>query len=94
VSHAGAGSILDALRWGKKLVVVENTALMAGHQRELIEELQGQGYLLEGRVEELGKVVEKVVEKVMVVERVKGMGTGGKGIVGVLEEEMGIMKEG
>jgi len=90
VSHAGAGSILDALRWGKKLVVVENTALMAGHQRELIEELQGQGYLLEGRVEELGKVVEKV----MVVERVKGMGTGGKGIVGVLEEEMGIMKEG
>jgi hypothetical protein len=32
---------------GKRLVVVENAALMAEHQRELIEELQGQRCLLE-----------------------------------------------
>ena len=31
---------------GKRLVIVENAALMAGHQRELIE-LQGQRCLLE-----------------------------------------------
>ncbi|KAF8251762.1 hypothetical protein K440DRAFT_612025 [Wilcoxina mikolae CBS 423.85] len=48
ISHAGAGCILDALRWGRKLVVVENRELMGGHQREVIEELQGMGLWKEG----------------------------------------------
>jgi beta-1,4-N-acetylglucosaminyltransferase len=65
VSHAGAGSVLEALRWGKRLVVVENKELMGGHQREIIEELGeeggGQGYLVEGRVERLGDVVGDVM---------------------------------
>ena len=60
VSHAGAGSILDALRWGKKLIVVENTALMGGHQRELIDELKG-SYLVEGTVDALAEAVESVI---------------------------------
>lgn len=61
VSHAGAGSILDALRWGKKLIVVENTALMGGHQRELIDELVKASYLVEGTVDALAEAVESVV---------------------------------
>ncbi|KAF8541475.1 glycosyltransferase family 28 C-terminal domain-containing protein [Trichophaea hybrida] len=77
ISHAGAGSILDALRWGRKLVVVENRELMGGHQRE-------------GLVEDLGKAVGQV----MSVEMQGKKKEGGVGVVGVLEEEMGLWKEG
>ncbi|RKP03381.1 hypothetical protein CXG81DRAFT_24036 [Caulochytrium protostelioides] len=45
VSHAGAGSILEALRAGKPLLVAVNTALQDNHQRELAEHLAAQGYL-------------------------------------------------
>jgi beta-1,4-N-acetylglucosaminyltransferase len=89
ISHAGAGSVLDALRWGKRLVVVENKALMDGHQRELIEELQGQGYLVEGAEERLWEAVEEVLK---VPEKRWAGGRGG--FVSVLEEETGVMKEG
>ena len=61
ISHAGAGSILDALRWDKELIVVENTALMGGHQRELIDELVKRSYLVEGTVDTLAEAVEFVV---------------------------------
>lgn len=45
---SGSGSILDALRQVKKLIVVPNTVLMDNHQKELAEELERQGYLVEG----------------------------------------------
>jgi len=51
ISHAGSGSILDALRFQKRLVVVVNSALMDNHQKELAVELGGVGYLVEGFVE-------------------------------------------
>ena len=45
VSHAGAGSIMEALRAGKRLVVVVNEALMGNHQSELAEALGEAGHL-------------------------------------------------
>lgn len=47
----GSGSILDALRFQKRLIVVPNESLMGNHQKELSEELERQGYLIEGHVE-------------------------------------------
>lgn len=44
ISHAGAGSIMDALSLQKKLVVVVNTALMDNHQTELAEAMAEQKY--------------------------------------------------
>ncbi|XP_003703929.1 alg13 UDP-N-acetylglucosaminyltransferase subunit [Megachile rotundata] len=39
ISHAGAGSILDALEKRKNLIVVTNQSLMDNHQLELAEQL-------------------------------------------------------
>merc|ERR1719329_2005495 len=44
VSHAGAGSILEALRGGKRLLVVVNPDLMDNHQLELAEAMSTQGF--------------------------------------------------
>lgn len=49
VSHAGAGSIFEALRARKPLLVVVNTALMDNHQTELAEALAAEGCVRRGR---------------------------------------------
>ena len=45
ISHAGAGSILDALECKKNLIVVANQSLMDNHQLELAEQLYKDKYL-------------------------------------------------
>lgn len=45
VSHAGAGSILEALRARKALLVVVNETLMGNHQVELASALEELGHL-------------------------------------------------
>ncbi len=46
VSHAGAGSILEALRAKKPLLVVVNETLMDNHQKELADALERERYLI------------------------------------------------
>lgn len=46
ISHGGAGSILQALRAGKKLIAVVNDTLLHNHQSELAGQLHKEGYLL------------------------------------------------
>ncbi|MCJ1282754.1 N-acetylglucosaminyldiphosphodolichol N-acetylglucosaminyltransferase catalytic subunit alg13 [Xylographa opegraphella] len=50
VSHAGSGSILDALRLAVPLVVVPNAGLLDNHQEELAAELAAQGYVVYGQL--------------------------------------------
>lgn len=51
ISHAGSGSILEALRYQIPLVVVPNTSLLDNHQEELAVAMERSGYLLRGHVE-------------------------------------------
>lgn len=46
ISHAGTGSILDALRQRKPLIAVVNTALMGNHQLQIASLLSKDGHLL------------------------------------------------
>ena len=45
ISHAGAGSIIEALQAGKHLLVVVNTELADNHQIELAQALSERGHL-------------------------------------------------
>lgn len=63
ISHAGAGSILEALELGKKLVVCANDALMDNHQLELAAALEARGHVVVARgVGDLGAALGRVVE--------------------------------
>jgi len=46
VSTGGAGTTMECVKQGLKLVVVENTTLMEGHQSQLIGEMARRGHLL------------------------------------------------
>jgi beta-1,4-N-acetylglucosaminyltransferase len=45
LSHAGAGTVMEALRYHKPLVVVINTLLMDNHQTELARAMAQQRHL-------------------------------------------------
>ncbi|TYZ65564.1 hypothetical protein PybrP1_004872 [[Pythium] brassicae (nom. inval.)] len=53
ISHAGAGSIMDALALRKPLVVVVNTLLMDNHQAELADAMAEQHYCVSTTCDEL-----------------------------------------
>ncbi|KAI0206740.1 glycosyltransferase family 1 protein [Astrocystis sublimbata] len=57
ISHAGSGSILEALEVDSKLVAVPNPELMDNHQLEIAEEMEAQGFLIHAA---LGSVAEAV----------------------------------
>ncbi|KAI1140460.1 glycosyltransferase family 1 protein [Hypoxylon sp. FL0543] len=50
ITHAGSGSILDALDFNTNLIAVPNPALMGNHQSEIAEEMEKQGFLVQGKV--------------------------------------------
>ncbi|KAF3044419.1 N-acetylglucosaminyldiphosphodolichol N-acetylglucosaminyltransferase catalytic subunit alg13 [Didymella heteroderae] len=62
ISHAGSGSILEALRYQVPLVVVPNTSLLDNHQEELADAMERSGYLLKGNVEDLAPSIQKSEE--------------------------------
>ena len=64
ISHAGAGSILEALRSdGTLLVVVINDALMDNHQEELARELDARRHLVATTVGGLGEALCDLPER-------------------------------
>lgn len=44
ISHCGAGSILEAVSYGKQLIVVVNNTLQGNHQTELSDAMSVAGY--------------------------------------------------
>ncbi len=46
VSTGGAGTTMECVTRGLRLVVVENATLMEGHQAQLIQEMSNQGHLI------------------------------------------------
>jgi len=46
VSTGGAGTTMECVTRGLKLVVVENTTLMEGHQAQLLREMEKRGHLV------------------------------------------------
>lgn len=58
ISHAGAGSIMDALALRKKLIVVVNTALMDNHQTELADAMAQQRYCVATTCAELTQTLQ------------------------------------
>ncbi|MCJ1404730.1 N-acetylglucosaminyldiphosphodolichol N-acetylglucosaminyltransferase catalytic subunit alg13 [Xylographa trunciseda] len=95
VSHAGSGSILDALRLGVPLIVVPNPALLDNHQAELAEELAAQGYVVYGKLGDLAAAVGEVEALGKRQKAWPPAGRGGKeegrGLVGVMDDEMGFV---
>lgn len=57
ISHAGSGSIFEALRLRLPLVVVPNPLLMDNHQAELATKLESEGYLFAATTDGLAAVV-------------------------------------
>lgn len=57
VGHAGAGTILDALRQGKPMIVVPNPTLLDDHQGELSSRLGALGYLMATTVDNLAATI-------------------------------------
>jgi beta-1,4-N-acetylglucosaminyltransferase len=60
ISHAGAGTSLEALRADKKLIVVPNESLLDNHQLELANKLAEEGYCLKASCSELGDALKKI----------------------------------
>ena len=58
ISHAGAGSVLEALEQGRPLLVVVNEDLMGNHQTELATQLQKDGHVYKCTCTTLKSVLE------------------------------------
>ena len=60
VSTGGAGTTMECVTRGLKLVVVENTTLMEGHQAQLLQEMEKRGHII--WCKELNKIATSIEE--------------------------------
>ncbi|KAF7188525.1 UDP-N-acetylglucosamine transferase subunit alg13 [Pseudocercospora fuligena] len=95
ISHAGSGTILDALRISVPLIVVPNEELLDNHQVELAEALAEQEYVVHGK---LDKLVLALYDAEQLRARHKawpppnaGYMRQPKGLKGVVDDEMGFL---
>ncbi|KAL2048829.1 hypothetical protein ABVK25_010887 [Lepraria finkii] len=95
ISHAGSGSILNALRIGVPLIVVPNLALLDNHQEELAEELAKQGYVVNGNLHDLPAAIRQS-ESLRKSRNAWPPGNekedpSGRGFIGVMDDELGFV---
>ncbi|SLM36273.1 udp-n-acetylglucosamine transferase subunit alg13 [Lasallia pustulata] len=95
ISHAGSGSILDALRIAVPLIVVPNPDLLDNHQVELAEELSNQGYVVHGRLSDLPSAIRQSEANRAFQKSWPPVNSGedpsGRGLAGVMDDEMGFV---
>ncbi|XP_049848829.1 UDP-N-acetylglucosamine--N-acetylmuramyl-(pentapeptide) pyrophosphoryl-undecaprenol N-acetylglucosamine transferase 1-like isoform X2 [Schistocerca gregaria] len=60
IGHSGAGTILDALEFGKPLIVVENECLMNRHQSEITGMMRDLGYIVSSDLNHLVDEIEQL----------------------------------
>ncbi|KAK9821284.1 hypothetical protein WJX74_009742 [Apatococcus lobatus] len=60
ISHAGSGSIFEALVMRKPLIAVPNPILMHNHQAQLVEHLAGMKHCIPATVDTLSKVLSNL----------------------------------
>lgn len=60
VGHAGAGTSLEVLRKGKKLIVIPNESLMDDHQSELADQLVENKYALRASLSTLASTIYEI----------------------------------
>ncbi|KFY01455.1 hypothetical protein O988_02727 [Pseudogymnoascus sp. VKM F-3808] len=93
VSHAGAGTALDALRLSLPLILVPNPALLDNHQLELAKELDKMGYAVHGRLEDLSAALKESDNRAL-KEWNDTTGAGGRGdVMDVVGAELGYEPE-
>ncbi|EWC44157.1 hypothetical protein DRE_06982 [Drechslerella stenobrocha 248] len=58
ISHAGSGTILECLRYQKRIIVVPNQSLMENHQVELANEMAKLEYVINSSLADLTSAIE------------------------------------
>ncbi|KAF2404049.1 family 28 putative glycosyltransferase [Trichodelitschia bisporula] len=95
ITHAGSGSILEALRVNAPIIVVPNPSLLDNHQVELAEALEGQGYVVHADLSNLEGALEAVDTLHKKNQQWPPVNSGvhrrARGLVGILDEESGYL---
>ncbi|KAI9740875.1 MAG: N-acetylglucosaminyldiphosphodolichol N-acetylglucosaminyltransferase catalytic subunit alg13 [Claussenomyces sp. TS43310] len=89
ICHAGAGTILDAMRIDVPLIVVPNPELLDNHQAELAEELERQGYVTYGNLSSISAALEASERKSRARTAWPPVNSGERGVMDIVDQELG-----